>query len=366
MSEGHTCFLDVENLEQLTDLPMVVAGCDAFVLVLSDGIFESQYCLKELAAAVLAGVQIVLVTKEGSRWPNKDGLLTESFPPPEVISKLEPAACQEAFSSSVAITHSNEYYTAFCHNLQQRIAKIVKANREEHGEPQDKTSGVSEELVLLQRTKLLDKRTAKHESEPAARLRRQPSSFVGASPDTQLVLTPRPDASPHPDQELFDKPTSGRRRSASQSSARRHSAGSSSQRFSDGDEEWVLPGAEELALQLMSETTDRHLAFQGKQAELSGTHMSELLGQLARSSEGQAKAQAHQAGEMGKQLKEMGTDMSKNMKEMGSEMSQMSQAHSEQMVKLAEAQGRVLAEAMGKQAEVLGAKMAEMLAAVRK
>ena len=30
---GHSCFIDVENLESLSDLPMVVAGCDVFILV---------------------------------------------------------------------------------------------------------------------------------------------------------------------------------------------------------------------------------------------------------------------------------------------------------------------------------------------
>ena len=29
---GHSCFIDVENLESLSDLPMVVAGCDVFIL----------------------------------------------------------------------------------------------------------------------------------------------------------------------------------------------------------------------------------------------------------------------------------------------------------------------------------------------
>ena len=30
---GYSCFIDVENLESLSDLPMVVAGCDVFILV---------------------------------------------------------------------------------------------------------------------------------------------------------------------------------------------------------------------------------------------------------------------------------------------------------------------------------------------
>ena len=30
---GHSCFIDVENLESLSDLPMVVAGCDVFIMV---------------------------------------------------------------------------------------------------------------------------------------------------------------------------------------------------------------------------------------------------------------------------------------------------------------------------------------------
>ena len=42
----------VEALEDINDLPMIVAGCDLFLLVLSDGVLDSQFCMQELATAV--------------------------------------------------------------------------------------------------------------------------------------------------------------------------------------------------------------------------------------------------------------------------------------------------------------------------
>jgi ABC-type transport system substrate-binding protein len=71
------------------------------------------------------GVEIVLVTKEGSRWPNRNGDMVEVFPPPELIEALEPPECRAAFARR-AITHTNEYYAAFSHNLMQTVDKLIK------------------------------------------------------------------------------------------------------------------------------------------------------------------------------------------------------------------------------------------------
>ena len=159
VGKGYTAFLDVENLEQLADLPLVVAGCDVFIFVLSDGIFESEYCLKELKSAVLAGMSVILVTKEGSRWPDQDGENVDSFPGAHLIDWLPPE-CREPFRSNVAISHSNEYYTSFCHNLVGRVKRLVDEKRKEHGGEAltDQPSVPPDALVLAQRRQLLDAR----------------------------------------------------------------------------------------------------------------------------------------------------------------------------------------------------------------
>ena len=119
------------------------------VQVLSDGVFESKYCMQELASAVNAGVEVVLVTKEGSRWPSRTGDLTELFPTSEQIASLEPPECRAAFRRK-AITHSNEYYSAFSHNLMKAITDKVAAHVTQYGQP---ASGQPnpDKLVLLQR-----------------------------------------------------------------------------------------------------------------------------------------------------------------------------------------------------------------------
>ena len=86
--QGLSCFLDAENLDKIDELSMLVAGCDVLICVLSNvsglvslpmrrkalitpppalqGVFDSEFWKKELAAAVHAGVPVELVLKEGS------------------------------------------------------------------------------------------------------------------------------------------------------------------------------------------------------------------------------------------------------------------------------------------------------------
>ena len=137
--------------------------------VLSDGVFESKFCMEELASAVNAGVEIVLITKEGSRWPNRNGDMVEVFPPPELIEALEPPACRAAFARR-AITHTNEYYAAFSHNLMQTVDKLIKEHRHQHGNPQE-GQDTPDRLVLTQRRQLLRARSqsATHSKGPSAK-----------------------------------------------------------------------------------------------------------------------------------------------------------------------------------------------------
>lgn len=42
--------------------------CDLLSMPRSDNIFDSHWCLMELESAIKHNVNIILVTKEGSRW----------------------------------------------------------------------------------------------------------------------------------------------------------------------------------------------------------------------------------------------------------------------------------------------------------
>lgn len=75
--------------------------------------------MEELASAVKHNVNIILVTKDGSRWPNAKGERICDFPPYDLISQL-PEAVRPAFTKK-AIAHSDEYYGAFCDTLVARL-----------------------------------------------------------------------------------------------------------------------------------------------------------------------------------------------------------------------------------------------------
>jgi hypothetical protein len=59
-SRGFKVFLDRKDAGVLHDLPALVARSKCFIFVLSSDIFESRWCLVELAAAVRAKVNVNL------------------------------------------------------------------------------------------------------------------------------------------------------------------------------------------------------------------------------------------------------------------------------------------------------------------
>ena len=117
---GVKCFLDMDFRGELNDLELIVSTARTLIFVLSDNVFDSEWCIKELAAAVRHGVKVVFVLKEGARWADKDGNYVCTFPPDSLIRAKVPAEAMPAFSSK-AINHSNDYYAAFAHDLLQRI-----------------------------------------------------------------------------------------------------------------------------------------------------------------------------------------------------------------------------------------------------
>ena len=84
----------------------------------------------ELAAAARAGVNIILVRKEGARWLDATGQRTAEHPPAFLIEQLDEVVRQPLFSSK-AIAHSDEYYKTFCDTLISRRAtpEAAAANR---------------------------------------------------------------------------------------------------------------------------------------------------------------------------------------------------------------------------------------------
>jgi len=117
---GVKCFLDVEFRGELNDLELIVSTSRTLIFVLSDNVFDSEWCMKELVAAVRNGVKVVFVLKEGAKWPDKQGQHVLNFPPPWLISAKVPAEAQPAFLSK-AINHNSDYYAAFAKDLLQRI-----------------------------------------------------------------------------------------------------------------------------------------------------------------------------------------------------------------------------------------------------
>ena len=182
---GFSSFLDVEALEDLQDLPMIVAGSDLFLLVLSDGVLESQYCLDELAAAVEVGMPIVLVVKEGARWRDESGKLKADFPSDADIARLEPSACRRGFSGT-AIKHSNEYYSAFSKKLLDRVRGVIDPVRQKEPGQGDESAGKA--AAMARRQKLLEVRDH-------GRVQQIPGSHaVSQSPHPPTASLPRPPA----------------------------------------------------------------------------------------------------------------------------------------------------------------------------
>jgi len=97
-----SCCLDAENLDRVDMLSLLVAGSDVFICVLSDDVFNSLFWKQELSYAVKAGIPTILVVKDGSRFPDTYGQMTESFPSYELIDKEfagEYEHCKDVFKS---------------------------------------------------------------------------------------------------------------------------------------------------------------------------------------------------------------------------------------------------------------------------
>lgn len=123
---GIKCFLDFEFREELNDLEAIVGRSTNVLFVLTDSVFDSEWCIKELAAAVRSNKNVVLITKEGARWQTTNGDKCD-FPPQEKIATL-PEVVRQAFTKK-SIAHSDEYYEAFAETLINRIKSTDHAQQ---------------------------------------------------------------------------------------------------------------------------------------------------------------------------------------------------------------------------------------------
>lgn len=82
-------------------LKAVISEAQNVLLVLTEGALANKWCLMELAEAVACGKNVVLVVREGSRWPD-----TDSLPPPApAVASAEvgvPGTAAEAEAAAAA------------------------------------------------------------------------------------------------------------------------------------------------------------------------------------------------------------------------------------------------------------------------
>lgn len=125
-NEGVSAFLDYEFREDLHDLQAVISNCDNVIFILTENIFESYWCRVELCAAVRAGVNVILVRKEGAFWTcTKTGVRAE-HPPESLINELEfdpdvAHATKQMLLTHKSVLHSNDYYSGFTALLVQKL-----------------------------------------------------------------------------------------------------------------------------------------------------------------------------------------------------------------------------------------------------
>lgn len=66
----------------------IVKRCHNFLFIMTESVFDSNWCMLELKAAVEAKVHIILITKYGARWKDPaDPSIQHEFPPPSLLDQ---------------------------------------------------------------------------------------------------------------------------------------------------------------------------------------------------------------------------------------------------------------------------------------
>ena len=175
-----------ENLDRIDELSMIVAGCTVLLFILSEGCLESPFCRQELTAAIAADVPVLLITKEGARWPDAYGAMSDAFPSARLIDGAfagteEP--CRSVFKSK-AIQHSNEYFSAFSATVIKRVQSAVAESANAY------PMGASAQ-ALAQRRRLLKYRSNAQPAPPAPVVA---SDVVPRTPPSEVALPASPGA----------------------------------------------------------------------------------------------------------------------------------------------------------------------------
>jgi hypothetical protein len=115
---GYKVYLDQVSTSDLQDLPSEVRASRLLLFVLSSHVFESEWCAKEVLAALSAGVTVVPVLYHGARWgPSRE----HEFPPTDII----PATMRRALEGAVAVKHDRGFHEEFMARLVSRLGHPV-------------------------------------------------------------------------------------------------------------------------------------------------------------------------------------------------------------------------------------------------
>lgn len=137
----------------MASLQAVIQESQNFLLILTEGTLTNKWCLIELAEAVSSGKNIVLVIREGARWPDPDaagrgtGLIgaagdaagaaagprTLRFPAFSQLVNLSPEV-QVVFRLK-PVEHAEQYLKAFVQDLLVRIKLSQTPQQQQHREP---------------------------------------------------------------------------------------------------------------------------------------------------------------------------------------------------------------------------------------
>lgn len=129
LNESYSTFLDQEDDSVLSSLLQSVGQSRCLVFVLSASIFQSEWCLKELQAAMEYGNQIILVKYQGFDYSQEEieDLIAN-------CRSQQKDALRELFSPAnlpaITIQYNRNYHDAFVNRLRAAVGTSLRQQRE--------------------------------------------------------------------------------------------------------------------------------------------------------------------------------------------------------------------------------------------
>uniref|UniRef100_A0A7S3QWI4 TIR domain-containing protein n=2 Tax=Dunaliella tertiolecta TaxID=3047 RepID=A0A7S3QWI4_DUNTE len=195
---GIRTFLDYEYEEELQldgGLAQIVSHCRNFIFVLTDNVLQSDWCKQELQSAADHGKNIILVVKEGSRWPDVEGSKSSPFPGAHLLTGFSPKL--RSVLMRKAIHHSDEYYQTFVEKLLKRLTPSLSAARSSLPPPVVPPLDVKPRSVSLPNIGPLEHEVG-HDSFQAAPARHSFPTATTQYPGLPPALVPAPAAASIP------------------------------------------------------------------------------------------------------------------------------------------------------------------------